>query len=133
MKRIIAIAAALIVLCACGSTQKLTATTKSTYYTPYTSSTATTSKTSTVTAYTAPEPEEVDPYDIKLTDTPDSTCFCRIGYKDGTLVVVFRDKERAYCYRDVPLSVWNEFKSADSLGGYYNSYIKGQYDSERMD
>ena len=29
---------------------------------------------------------------------------------------------------DVPEYIWNEFKKADSLGKYYNNYIKWEYD-----
>ena len=32
-----------------------------------------------------------------------------------------------YIHKDLPLSLWRDFKSASSKGGYYNRYIKGRY------
>jgi len=33
-----------------------------------------------------------------------------------------------YHYCEVPSAVFNNWRSADSMGQYYNSEIKGQYD-----
>lgn len=71
--------------------------------------------------------------DIRMISTPDSTCFSSIGYKSGRLVVTFRDSGASYAYLDVPESVWSELRDADSMGGYYNSEIKGYYDCEKLD
>ena len=38
-----------------------------------------------------------------------------------------------YVYRDVPEDVYHQLISADSVGGYYNQNIKGQYECERFD
>lgn len=33
-----------------------------------------------------------------------------------------------YHYCDIPRSIWNDFKVAESFGSYYNYSIKGNYD-----
>ena len=38
-----------------------------------------------------------------------------------------------YVYRDVPEEVYRQLVAADSVGGYYNQYIKGYYECERFD
>lgn len=64
-----------------------------------------------------------------------SSCFSAIGYDydDDILQVTFRDSGVSYQYSDVPVSVWNDLKSASSPGKYYNSDIKGNYSCTRMD
>ena len=76
-----------------------------------------------------------DPRDVEQTSTPDSSCFSAVGYdsKHQTLVVTFRDSGVSYAYSDVPHSVWSELLDAPSMGSFYNSEIKGQYPSERLD
>lgn len=74
----------------------------------------------------------VDPDEVRLYNTPQSTCFSRIGHKGGCVVVEFRDSGSKYAYYDVPENVWDEFSSAESLGKYYNANIKGKYESERI-
>ncbi|MBK7969579.1 MAG: KTSC domain-containing protein [Bacteroidetes bacterium] len=32
-----------------------------------------------------------------------------------------------YIYRDMPVEIWEGFKSADSFGSYYNLHIKGKW------
>jgi len=34
---------------------------------------------------------------------------------------------KTYIHKEVPLSVWNGFKVADSFGEYYHRYIKSKY------
>ena len=82
-----------------------------------------------------PEVEPFDPMDIQTHTTPGSTCFSRIGYdaEREILLVQFRDGGKYYAYIDLPESVYDDFTSADSLGGYYNKYIKGVYASEKME
>ena len=70
--------------------------------------------------------------DVPMVSTPDSSCFSEIGYRDGTLVVTFRDSGESYAYYDVPSTVWDALCAADSMGGYYNADIKGQYDCEKL-
>ena len=72
---------------------------------------------------------------VKLHDTPDSTCFSAVGFDSGTgtLIVVFRDSGAKYAYDDVPKSVYDELCRADSMGGYYNKNIKGNYDCTKIE
>ena len=62
-------------------------------------------------------------------NTPDSTCFSRVGYdsRNNVLIVVFRESGAEYQYFDVPEDVWESFYDSASLGRYFNSYIKGNY------
>ena len=69
---------------------------------------------------------------VRMQSTPGSTCFSAIGYNNGTLVVTFRESGASYAYYDVPPSVWDDLCSADSMGGFYNSDIKGQYYCEKL-
>ncbi len=73
--------------------------------------------------------------DFHWVSTDESTCFSAIGYDYSAerLAVTFRDSGKTYIYHDVPESVWDDLYSADSRGGFYNSDIKGQYVSERID
>lgn len=68
-----------------------------------------------------------DPYEVDMIDTPDSSCFCEVGYsyEFEKLVVRFRDNsDRIYIYSDVTEDVWNEFIKSSSLGGYFNREIR---------
>ena len=86
--------------------------------------------------YTYTEPEydysEPDPDDY-LESTPRSSCFSAVGYDwdNEVLYVQFRDSGSIYAY-DVPSYIYDELISADSMGKYYNSYIKGEYPSTHI-
>lgn len=75
-----------------------------------------------------------DNYSLNWIDTPDSTCFSSIAYDSwhDVLGVEFRDSGAQYVYYDVEGWVWDELRDAYSMGGYYNSEIKGNYDCERI-
>lgn len=77
---------------------------------------------------------EFDIDSVSMESTPNSDCFSAIGYKtfQKILVVTFRDSGASYIYKDVPYSVWSDLKGADSMGGYYNKYIKGKYECEKL-
>lgn len=62
-------------------------------------------------------------------NTPDSTCFSRVGYdsRNNVLIVVFRESGAEYHYFGVPEDVWESFYDSTSLGRYFNSHIKGNY------
>ncbi len=34
---------------------------------------------------------------------------------------------RTYLHQDVPRTLWEGFRQADSMGSYYNRYLKGRY------
>lgn len=67
-------------------------------------------------------------------NTPDSTCFSRVGYdsRNNVLIVVFRDSGAEYHYFDVPEDVWESFYDSTSLGRYFNREIKGNYEYEKQ-
>ena len=81
-----------------------------------------------------PTPYDFDVDDVKMQSTPGSSCFSEIGYDSywEILVVQFRDSDSVYTYLDFPIDEWDKFTSADSLGSWYNKYIKGQYEYERI-
>ena len=43
----------------------------------------------------------------------------------GFLILNFNGKE--YIFDEVPITVWNDFKSSDDMGKYYNKFIRGKY------
>lgn len=56
-------------------------------------------------------------------------------FEDGDWVIAlveFRDSGAQYVYYDVENYVWDELKDSYSMGGYYNSDIKGCYNCERI-
>ena len=74
-----------------------------------------------------------DPADIP-TFSVDSSCFSRVGYDahHETLLVCFRDSGAYYCYYDFTQADYDDFIAADSLGSYYNKYIKGYYECDKL-
>lgn len=64
----------------------------------------------------------------------DSSAISRIGYdaNNKVLGVEFEESGDVYYYYDVPENVYNDLKKADSIGGYYNDYIKGEYYSVKQ-
>lgn len=47
----------------------------------------------------------------------------------GYLIV--KSEKKIFIHQDVPVVVWNALKNANSIGGYYNFYIKNKYRLER--
>ncbi len=97
----------------------------------------TTSKPTPLTPPTTPvtpSPSVFDVDDVTMQSTPKSSCFSEVGYDSDceVLVVRFRDSGSVYTYSDFPEGEWNQFIAADSLGSWYNTYIKGQYECERI-
>lgn len=43
----------------------------------------------------------------------------------GYLIVTTRGRE--YIYQNLPIELWNDFKKANSFGGFFNKNIKGNY------
>ena len=58
-----------------------------------------------------------------------STMIRSVGFDAGSSVleVEFVASGDVYAYYDVPLSVYDELLTADSLGAYFNEYIKDLY------
>ena len=40
---------------------------------------------------------------------------------------ILETKQKSYVFKNLPISVWQEFKNADSFGTYYSSYIRDKY------
>ena len=60
----------------------------------------------------------------------ESSTINKIGYADdGDLVVEFA--ATMYTYHNVPVSVFEEFKKAESKGKFLNAMIKGNYDYQK--
>jgi len=79
-------------------------------------------------------PNNFDISRVEMQSTQQSTCFSEVGYDPdwAVLVVRFRDSGSVYTYSDFPQDQWDTFIAADSLGSWYNTYIKGQYDCEKI-
>ncbi len=60
--------------------------------------------------------------------TPESSNISQIGYdRDTSVLEVEFNNGGTYLYYDVPESVWEEFKGADSKGQFLHQQIKGMY------
>jgi hypothetical protein len=62
----------------------------------------------------------------------DSTAIEQVGYdfEAHTLVIRFHHRRSVNLFLDVPLEVWRDFMKAESKGKYFNTYIKGLFESE---
>lgn len=69
----------------------------------------------------------------EVISTPGSTAFSVISYNRGDRVlrVQFRESGAWYRYYDFEPAMWEQFKKADSMGGYFNKYIKGNYEYQK--
>jgi hypothetical protein len=54
-----------------------------------------------------------------------------IGYDDNTLRIVF-SSGRDYLYHDVPQDVLTDLELAESIGRYFNTYIRDNYESSEL-
>ena len=78
--------------------------------------------------------EDAFSYEDIYMESVDSSALSEVGYdySHEMLAIRFRENnEHIYVYYDVPSEVYEDFISADSLGRYYNSYIKGQYSGDK--
>lgn len=80
--------------------------------------------------------EEINLYDsaYESLEPVDSSCFSSVGY-DSSLGLLWVDfwNTGIYYYEDLSYDDYLDFISADSLGGYYNDYIKGQYPCGKLE
>ena len=143
MRRIYAIAMVLVImslcficLSGCGSTSQTT--------TAINEVKPTSAATPTPTKYQPPSDEQVNgkvPYDYEydysdlIFDEVDSTCFSEVSYDidNEILVVRFKDSGALYYYYKISPSLYDSFRSADSLGGFYNDNIKGKFSCYRLE
>lgn len=54
-----------------------------------------------------------------------------IGYENGTLEVEFYSKG-TFRYFNVPLHLYNNLMTASSIGGYFSTHIKPQYQGHKI-
>ena len=58
-----------------------------------------------------------------------------IGYEGTTLKVQFKTKDgrpgATYVYHDVPAHVHKELMGAESIGGYFGSYIRNNFKGKK--
>ena len=69
----------------------------------------------------------------EVADTSKSSWLRSASYyhdKSGAGYGVFQAGDRRYIHARLPRKIWDEFKSAPSLGRYYNEHIKGRYEVE---
>ena len=55
-----------------------------------------------------------------------SSAIRTVGYDGHTLAIIFQSGRR-YDLPGVPESVFHDFVNADSLGSYFNRYLRGRY------
>ncbi|MFZ1790972.1 MAG: KTSC domain-containing protein [Saprospiraceae bacterium] len=49
------------------------------------------------------------------------SCDKKIGY------LIIEVDSRTYIHKDLPYQIWNDFKTANSFGAFYNKIIKGKF------
>lgn len=61
--------------------------------------------------------------------TVNSTAIRKVGYEleTSTMHIDFENSDPAYTFCNVPESIFRELINAQSIGKYYNLYIKGKY------
>jgi len=62
-----------------------------------------------------------------------STTFSKIGYDPASqeLTVVFRDGGETYTYSGIPAVLFEDMRSAESVGSFYHANIKGKFSETR--
>jgi hypothetical protein len=70
----------------------------------------------------------------EIIQTPNSSLLTGYAYDESAWILVLhmKDSNKVYEYLDVGPEVFDEFKSAKSLGGFYNSRLKGNFDSREI-
>ena len=63
-----------------------------------------------------------------------SSILAQINYDEvtHTLCATFRGSGRTYIYEGVPQEIYDGLIFADSLGGYFNTHIRGRFSSRRV-
>lgn len=76
-----------------------------------------------------------DVMQIGWKETDYSECFSEIGYDEDTdtLYIRFRESGAAYRYLDFPEDEWRTFEENEDPGVWYNDYIKGQYECQKIE
>lgn len=74
------------------------------------------------------ENRNIDLYHVK------STCISHAGYdsETGCLFLRMKDTGYLYMYKNVPQIIFRKIRTVNSVGRFYNRYIKGRYSSQRL-
>ncbi len=74
------------------------------------------------------ENRNIDLYHVK------STCISHAGYdtETGCLFLRMKDTGYLYMYKNAPQILFRRIRTVTSVGGFYNRYIKGRYNSQRL-
>lgn len=62
----------------------------------------------------------------------ESSMITSIGYENSVLEIEFKSNGQVWQYFDVPEYVFHEMRTADSIGKYFHSNIKGHYGESRV-
>lgn len=63
-----------------------------------------------------------------------STMASAIGYdSDNEVLQIEFNSGAVYQYSDIDEDTWEDLYSSNAIGKYYNQYIKGKYQSQRID
>jgi len=65
----------------------------------------------------------------------ESSLILSVGYDlaSSVLEVEFAEDNRVYEYLDVPLSVYSRLMNAESIGAYFNEYIRDMYPYQQIE
>jgi hypothetical protein len=56
-----------------------------------------------------------------------SSAIAAVGYDGHTLAVQFHTSDTIYCHHGVPYSIYADLMQSQSMGAFYNRYIRGRY------
>ena len=84
-----------------------------------------------IESYTASHDFDFGEIDGRM-EPVESSAISEVGYSEvwSVLAIRFRNSGDCYAYFNVPHEVYTNLVLADSIGGYFNSYIKPNYDYE---
>ncbi len=63
--------------------------------------------------------------DVRESSFIESAEYFNCGGSTGFLIMNMSDKD--YLFQGVPISTWEEFKKAESKGGYFHQVLKGRF------
>ena len=75
-----------------------------------------------------PTPVDVTDPRFEYLDTSRSSLVTGAWYDESNAYMVIGLDEVYYHYCRMPRDAWNAFTSADSFGGHYRAFIRGQHD-----
>ena len=54
-----------------------------------------------------------------------SARFYSCNKQDGYFIL--ETSKKSYIFQSLPITIWNDFKNAESFGSFYNKFIRGRY------